>query len=766
MLSNTAQTICRIVASSLLLFFAISIPVMAAAYYVAPSGVDINPGTSRLPFQTIGKAASIMLPGDTCLIRSGTYRETVAPAKSGTPLKPIRFAADKGANVIITGSDPVSDWKLYKGQIYASTVTDLSGNAQVYVNDESGFTALLEARWPRISSWNLSAIHSGMAKMAQGSNTSVTDPALTQPDGFWDGGTIWIRGGYAWLPQTSTITHFDSSTHPLQVVPFKDGPGLDPKAGNDYYITNSLNALDSPGEYYYDKAAGVLYVWAPNGGAPSNVEIKRRQIAFDLDNRSNIELAGLHILAGTVTMQKSTSDVIDHVTASYVAYSDTTDGYSPVNQMRTGFAIQGDNNIVRNCNIGYSTGCLVSIDGDGNRIINNSIHDGDLIGTYAPLVFMSTGSKNLISNNTVRDGGRYGIYLGTSNSNIEFNDISNFMWLSEDGGGIYCWGVDLENSHIDHNIVHDSKDFQSGNGIYLDNYDENAIVDHNVVYNVDHNDITLNTPSSFELVYNNTLDHAPYSVGYWGQAPYDKDLYGVRLFNNIFGPKADLPLTVVTGNNVDGQGAAYRNAAKADYTLTAGSSAIGKGAVLPGFTDGYSGSLPDCGAYEFGVKPWKAGQDLSGNPFPKFIPVNVEYMNRVQNSGFETGLTHWTKAGTGDVMTIGVPNAFPWQNRGKNACLSLGKGSGGVTQTITGLRPNTVYKLSAWVYAEQGESYTLSVSGFGGDPQVIADSNNEYAHKEILFKTGPSSDMTSIALNKTSSGSGAVIADDFGVAEE
>lgn len=53
-------------------------------YYVAITGNDRNKGTIEEPFRNIQKAATIMAPGDTCIIREGVYRETVVPHNNGT----------------------------------------------------------------------------------------------------------------------------------------------------------------------------------------------------------------------------------------------------------------------------------------------------------------------------------------------------------------------------------------------------------------------------------------------------------------------------------------------------------------------------------------------------------------------------------------------------------------------------------------------------------------------------------------------------------
>jgi len=94
-------------------------------YYVATTGSNSNSGTQSSPFQTIQKCASIASAGDTCLIRAGTYRETITPANSGTASAPITFAPYNGESVTVSGADPVSGWSSYQGSIYKSQGIEL-----------------------------------------------------------------------------------------------------------------------------------------------------------------------------------------------------------------------------------------------------------------------------------------------------------------------------------------------------------------------------------------------------------------------------------------------------------------------------------------------------------------------------------------------------------------------------------------------------------------------------------------------------------------
>ena len=47
------------------------------------------------------------------------------------------------------------------------------------------------------------------------------------------------------------------------------------------------------------------------------------------------------------------------------------------------------------------------------------------------------------------------------------------------------------------------------------------------------------------------------------------------------------------------------------YRLQANSPAIGRGAMIPGVTDGHVGSAPDLGAYEYGGPEWVAGCSIN-----------------------------------------------------------------------------------------------------------------------------------------------------------
>jgi hypothetical protein len=80
-------------------------PLGATTYYVANAGADSNSGSLTQPWRTIQKAANILAPGDTVLVRSGTYNERVTVNVSGSATGGlISFQAYPGETPVVDGT--------------------------------------------------------------------------------------------------------------------------------------------------------------------------------------------------------------------------------------------------------------------------------------------------------------------------------------------------------------------------------------------------------------------------------------------------------------------------------------------------------------------------------------------------------------------------------------------------------------------------------------------------------------------------------------
>jgi hypothetical protein len=84
-------------------------------------------------------------------------------------------------------------------------------------------------------------------------------------------------------------------------------------------------------------------------------------------------------------------------------------------------------------------------------------------------------------------------------------------------------------------------------------------------------------------------------------------------------------------NNLETSNPFFLNAAQGNFQLQSSSPARDRGRVISGITDGYIGSAPDVGAYEFGVQAWTAGANTgTPTPDPPISPLPIENSTKAQ----------------------------------------------------------------------------------------------------------------------------------------
>lgn len=77
--------------------------VYAANYYVSKTGADINVGSMASPFFTIQHGLNTVLPGDTLLVRTGTYLEKLTWTTSGSSGQLITLINFAGESPVVAG---------------------------------------------------------------------------------------------------------------------------------------------------------------------------------------------------------------------------------------------------------------------------------------------------------------------------------------------------------------------------------------------------------------------------------------------------------------------------------------------------------------------------------------------------------------------------------------------------------------------------------------------------------------------------------------
>ena len=602
-------------------------------YFVSPNGSDDNSGTINRPFKTIQKCADLVSSGQTCWLREGIYRETVRPGVSGTETKPITFTAYRKEKVTISGTELVDNWEVFRDAIFRSQVilpvdnysnTDFFAN-QIFVAGEM----MSEARFPNLDRQRdllQPNLLGGGVKSEGGTAVSIVNDEIPSLAEGWTGAKIWVNEWYT--TRTGTITGGTAENLTAQMTaPWKRG-------GYWFYLFGKLELLDSAGEWFYDGKSDTLYLWSPDGNTPTNVEVKQRNLAFDLQDRSYISIKNLNLFANTITTSdRSTNIIIDGIHARYVSHHmtlpplpqseqapDSDDALFLASHTHdTGIQLRGNGNILKNSIIEWSSGNGVLLEGYNHQVTNNIIAHSNYMVSYAAPVRIN-GNGHHITYNTIKRAGRDGINIDWHTAGIDardneiaYNDISQFGMLSTDLGAIYvCCHINLEEGSIHHNWIRDTSSFSpfwGTRGIYLDIESFNSTIHHNVVWNLtggkDNYNLLLGSPRGYERVFNNT---------FLGEVSIDKGEIEAR--NNIFAASKNIEITHQSHNLLDNsdlklaQLPTEETQSMPDFTLKRNSPAIDAGVVIPGITDDFVGQAPDIGAYERGANVWKAGSSL------------------------------------------------------------------------------------------------------------------------------------------------------------
>ncbi len=612
-----ASRIRRWAAALLILILARSVE--ATTYFVATNGLDSNSGTSiASPFLTISKAAGLVNAGDVVNIRGGTYREMVTLSRSGTLAAPITFQNYSNELATVNGADVVANnsWAVYNGKVWNTTISWTMGVGmdQVFVDGQ----AMNIARWPNssldLSHPMVSSVNSVSIPDVSNAVVTLYDPNLTQSANFWVGARINIAAGSQWVGRTFTVTN--SSTGSLIFFAGDAGnSNYRPGANDPYYLWGVLNALDTNDEWYLDTTAAKLYLWTPPGDSPANhlVEVQHRTNTFNFNSRSNIVLRGLRLFGATVNMSSfSMNNTLDGVQARYISQFLVNSSTFSTGSSTTGLLINGTSNRVVNSIIGWSAGNGVLLNGIGSVVSNCIIHDVNYAANNPGNIYANNGNF-LIARNTLYNSGRSVILAYTSGSKILYNNAFNAGLQMQDLGCLYTDGHDGAGTEIAYNIFHHSHPLNgSGSGacLYLDNNSRNYVAHHNVCYSASRAFMS-NLPGTNELIYNNTCLGDTYSFRGSGTPP---DGSGTFIKNNIFRNSTNtyFGTNATMANNLSPTvDPLFVNATEGNFQLLPGSPAINSGAVLSPYTDGYLGTAPDLGAFEFGATPWTAGSYLT-----------------------------------------------------------------------------------------------------------------------------------------------------------
>ena len=622
----------------------------ARDYHVAPSGRDANDGTPERPFRTIGRAAKAVGAGDTVIVHGGVYRETVRMTTSGWKGKPIRFVAAEGEKATLSGTQPIrGEWTVHKGRIHKVKID--RPYAQLFVDGRM----MVEARWPDMRADQI-LDRSCWAHARKGSRYGkVVDPKLAQTGVDFTGALAtlnvahqfftWTRrvkahkaGGEAFTYDRDLkgITHFADKARPWE--------------DDRYFLSGTLAALDSPGEWF--GGAGALYLWAPDGRSPAGrrVEGKVRDYAFDVEGADHVEVAGFAFFACAFRFRKCNHCLVEDCRLRSASYAREISERAPRRSPSPGAQMIGSHNTVRRCLIAYCSNSGLRMTGSHNTVDNCVIHDVCWSGSldYAALKVYGAGRRTydkappptdggcVIRRNTLYNAGNAILCFGCQGGYVvEYNHVFHGGLCCKDVALVYTQLPCVAGSVVRYNWVHGcyterrhAGGLRGGLGIRGDDQTRRLTVHHNVVWQCGRDGIIVK--GGRNRVYNNTVldigsrakpgNYVNLHTAAEPKKPWRKQYPLLKVqnaasevFNNcaltVTGDNRGRPLAKGPNNRNNYQGPAPMlvDPGKLDFRPRAGSPLIDAGRVLGGFTDGHKGAAPDIGAYEHGGEFWKAG---------------------------------------------------------------------------------------------------------------------------------------------------------------
>ena len=476
----------------LLLLFLLFQSIAATEYYVSVNdGSDDNPGTFEKPWKQVNTALQFLQPGDKCIIRGGTYNESVViSGLVGKVDEPIVFQSYPGERVVFDGTASIKgDWEIHTNEIYSLKIGfDIW---QLFVDGEM----LINARWPNAfwydksifdyTKWGFSSNNSTYNLME---STGVMIDNGTQNlanSGINATGAIAILNIGQWLTWAGIVTnHTIGNASFTYILPDKPQAVHFVPHNCRYFLEDKLEFLDAPLEWYFDPIEKRVYLWLNHTTEDPNkhdIRGKVSKFAFTINNgSSHITLSGLNFFATTVYIRGASRDKdvhnikLESCYFSYPSYSQRALGSTAVPDATTlyynGDLIENAGNFtVFNCTFEYADGQTMNYRGADGLFENNIWRYNDFTCVGDGALFQSRGVRDRFIRNIVHSNGpSVGFSPGAGNlpdrelglpigSDVRLNLFYDLKYLQNDGAHIQT-GISSQNGTVlEYNWCYDTE---------------------------------------------------------------------------------------------------------------------------------------------------------------------------------------------------------------------------------------------------------------------------------------------------------------------
>ncbi len=460
----------------------------------------------------------------TVRLRGGVYqlREpfTLTPQDSGREQCPVSYVAYPGEQPVISGGRAIAGWQRGDGELWTAEIPEVKAGDwyfhQLFVNGERR----TRARLPREGFYETTGrppeeectdgskpkyIRVAAADLAQWQNVADAELVYFR---FWDESRLHIKE----VDRDNRTVTFTTSSPRLFF------------RGDDhmrYYVENLPEGLTGPGQWYLDRATGVLLYWP----LPDEDITQAHVVAPAIEQLVRLE--------GNPDAPEFVEHVAFHDLAfAHSAWTIPDEGYAGGQaEASLGAAISADgahNCSIEDCEIAHTglyaidigrgcqrnriTGCRIHDIGAGgikigegqvseravdqtasNVVTDNYIYDLGHVFLCGVGILIRQSGANVIAHNEIRDlnytaisvGWTWGYAASLAGGNIiEYNHLYNVgRGLLSDMGGIYTLGIQ-PGTVLRYNLIHDVESYGYGGwGLYTDEGSTDILLENNVVYN-------------------------------------------------------------------------------------------------------------------------------------------------------------------------------------------------------------------------------------------------------------------------------------------
>ncbi len=494
----------------------------SASFYIATSGHDgwsgrlpaANANRTDGPFASLERArdAVRMAKSDglagplEVILRGGVYTLDrtllLTPEDSGTKRFPITWRAAEGERVLLRGARRITGWKPWQRGIFVADLktqgpAGVSFHQLFHRSGAAGGSFARRQIMARFPNFDPQHPRTGgfvyVAEQAKRPNENLIYEAGALPFDRWRDirqAEVVATYSHGWMGAITPILGVDTATRTIKVRRVR---GTFLKL-NRFFIQNTLEALDSPGEWHLDRDESRLYFLPPDGEEPNQSETLAPVLDHLIEARGTIpysfdylnvafhkareesplpadapplkpvehlvfeglglecaEQDGIRIVGGRDC--RVVRCRIANVGGIGVNLGGVADSFAEVGNPRrtpaagraTGGAGGGGQILLFNdpCLDCRVTGCDVwatgmegvMLLGDRNTAENNHVRDAGLYAKDAPCINL-LGDANVARRNTLHDCPRCAIFIKGVNNLVELNDVHHTNLETCDMGGI------------------------------------------------------------------------------------------------------------------------------------------------------------------------------------------------------------------------------------------------------------------------------------------------------------------------------------------